>query len=573
MNNKTLFITIILALILMPLFVKAEEALGNSVTFYIESYYDLLKRNEIQATMQKISQKAYWYIDDDWWNGLKEEERGIVVNGLNALATEFDIKIYPTLTSNIGSEWNPGIDKDSRITILIHPMIDEAGGYFNSADEYPKSQITESNEREMIYFNASHLTDILAKSFLAHELQHLISFNQKERKYNITEDIWLNEARSEYVPTLLGYNQDSETTTIQQRIKNFLDKPYDSLTEWRNATYDYGVINLFIHYLVDHYGKGVLIDSLKSAKTGIDSLNYALERAGFREDFPQIFTDWTIAVLINDCSVSLKYCYLNPSFKNLKLAPLINYLPSIGKSVLSVTNTTKDWAGNWHKFISGNHQMLKLEFSGSPTANFKVPYLIQDSQGNFSVNLLELDKNQEGIISVPNFGSQNISLTIIPNLQNKTSDFSDLEPSVSFFWSASTIEETNPEEEELINRLLIQVAELQKQIAALQAKIDAILGISSPTSWGGTCQRFEQNLYYGMRNDNRVRCLQEFLKSESPDIYPERLVTGNFLSLTKMAVNRFQEKYAGEILTPLNLKEGTGFVGSATRLKMNQLLY
>lgn len=572
MNNKTLFITIILALVLMPLFVKAEEVLGNSVTFYIESYYDLLKRNEIQATIQKISQKAYWYIDNDWWDGLQEEERGIVVNDLNALATEFDIKIYPTLTSNIGSEWNPGIDKDSRITILIHPMIDEAGGYFNSADEYPKSQITESNEREMIYFNASHLTDTLAKSFLVHELQHLISFNQKERKYNITEDVWLNEARSEYVPTLLGYNQDSETTAIEQRIKNFIDKPYDSLTEWRNDTYDYGVINLFIHYLVDHYGKGILIDSLKSARTGIDSLNYALVRAGFGEDFSQIFTDWTIAVLINDCSVSLKYCYLNPSLKNLKLAPLINYLPSIGKSVLSVTNTTKDWAGNWHKFISGNHRMLKLEFSGSPTADFKVPYLIQDSQGNFSVNFLELDKNQEGIISVPDFGSQNISLTIIPNLQNKTSDFSDLEPSVSFFWSASTIEETDPEEEELINRLLAQVAELERQIAVLQARINAILGKPSQENDQISCQRFEQNLYYGMRNDNRVRCLQEFLKSQGTDVYPEGLVTGNFLSLTIRAVNRFQEKYAGEILTPLNLEEGTGFVGSMTRLKMNQLL-
>ena len=75
-----------------------------------------------------------------------------------------------------------------------------------------------------------------------------------------------------------------------------------------------------------------------------------------------------------------------------------------------------------------------------------------------------------------------------------------------------------------------------------------------------------------MRNDNRVRCLQEFLKSQGTDIYPEKLVTGNFLSLTMTAVIRFQEKYAGEILTPLNLEEGTGFVGSMTRLKMNQLL-
>ena len=40
---------------------------------------------------------------------------------------EFESKIYPVLTGNLGSEWNPGIDKDSRITILIHPMNEEAG--------------------------------------------------------------------------------------------------------------------------------------------------------------------------------------------------------------------------------------------------------------------------------------------------------------------------------------------------------------------------------------------------------------------------------------------------------------
>ena len=75
-----------------------------------------------------------------------------------------------------------------------------------------------------------------------------------------------------------------------------------------------------------------------------------------------------------------------------------------------------------------------------------------------------------------------------------------------------------------------------------------------------------------MRNNFEVRCLQEFLKSQGPEIYPEGLVTGNFLSLTKAAVTRFQEKYKAEILAPLGLEKGTGFVGSKTRTKINQLL-
>ena len=46
---------------------------------------------------------------------------------------------------------------------------------------------------------------------------------------------------------------------------------------------------------------------------------------------------------------------------------------------------------------------------------------------------------------------------------------------------------------------------------------------------------------------------EEFLKKQGPDIYPEGIVTGNFLELTKKAVIRFQEKYREEILEPLGI--------------------
>ena len=75
-----------------------------------------------------------------------------------------------------------------------------------------------------------------------------------------------------------------------------------------------------------------------------------------------------------------------------------------------------------------------------------------------------------------------------------------------------------------------------------------------------------------MSNNPEVRCLQEFLKAQGPEIYPEGLVTGNFLNLTKAAVIRFQEKYADDILAPWGITEGTGLVGRTTRAKLNELL-
>jgi peptidoglycan hydrolase-like protein with peptidoglycan-binding domain len=42
-----------------------------------------------------------------------------------------------------------------------------------------------------------------------------------------------------------------------------------------------------------------------------------------------------------------------------------------------------------------------------------------------------------------------------------------------------------------------------------------------------------------------------------------------FGSLTMRAVVRFQEKYRGEILEPIGLSQGTGYVGAITRTKLN----
>ena len=75
-----------------------------------------------------------------------------------------------------------------------------------------------------------------------------------------------------------------------------------------------------------------------------------------------------------------------------------------------------------------------------------------------------------------------------------------------------------------------------------------------------------------MKGNNEVKCLQQFLKDQGAEIYPEGIISGNFLTLTQAAVIRFQEKYASEILIPLGLERGTGFVGSSTRNKINNLL-
>jgi hypothetical protein len=88
---------------------------------------------------------------------------------------------------------------------------------------------------------------------------------------------------------------------------------------------------------------------------------------------------------------------------------------------------------------------------------------------------------------------------------------------------------------------------------------------------------FSRTLQIGMHGFD-VRRLQVFLNRDTDTRVavsgagsPLR-ETSYFGILTKQAVMRFQEKYAGEILTPLGLRRATGIAGQATLRKIYELL-
>lgn len=566
-----LFFTVFLfAVFLTGFFSGVVSAQAENLSFDVDSSYDLYGRKEIEATLVRTTENLYFYFEKSWWEKLSSQEQNDIRINLFNLGEEFKNRIYPTLTLTFGSEPKPGIDNDERITILFHQMRSEAAGYFNSADQYSIYQYSKSNEKDMLYLNTKFIGDSLIKANLAHEFVHLITFNQKEKLRRVTEETWLNESRAEYAITLLGYDDGYEGSNLEKRVKSFLKNPNDSLTEWTGKADDYGVIELFIQYLVDHYGKKILVDSLKSDRVGIESINYALKNNQFQEDFSQIFTNWTVAVLLNDCSLGNKYCYLNPYLKNLKIPPLITYLP-YAESVLTANYSAKNWSGNWHKIIGGKGNLI-FKFEGNQKVNFKVPYIICDYQNICSVKLLALDASQKGTINLDEFNAKYNSLSIIPSIQTKLAGFNGAEEE-SFFTLTLSISssEEGKEEEALKQQLLARIAELNEEILRLKSLLSS-MGKNGGESEIYSCQMIKNDLYFGMTNSDEVRCLQEFLKKEGSIIYPEGLITGNFLSLTQSAVIRFQEKYSAEILVPLGLEKGTGFFGSLSRNVANKLL-
>jgi len=150
---------------------------------------------------------------------------------------------------------------------------------------------------------------------------------------------------------------------------------------------------------------------------------------------------------------------------------------------------------------------------------------------------------------------QEIINSIMPNKAEVV--ISPVLPEIFGFAAPKNIQEFNFEK--AIN-LLIQEGFVEKKD-----------GIRQKTIHHQPAFQFRRDLRPGDRGDNvkeLQRCLANF-----PEIYPGGVISGYFGDNTRMAVIRFQEKHKEEILTPDNLRRGTGRVGARTRAKLNELCH
>lgn len=442
------FIVVLVFLLCAQAPFASADTIGESRTFFVNEKYDATSRTQLTATLQVISVHAYLYVDDVYWQSLSYEQRLAAKMALQELGNEFDARIYPEEIKLWGKESNPGIDGDTRTVILFQKIHSQAGGYFDTIHGYQKTNDINSNAREMIFVNADVIGSVNLKSFVAHEFQHLISFNQKEKMHNVNEDVWLNEVRSEYSMSLFEYDLPHERSTLLSRVRVFLANPTDSLTEWPNTPTDYAIASLFGQYLVGRYGEGILGETISYKTTGIASLNEYFARHGLAERFQDVFRDWMVAVLMNNVSYDARYGYTRSDLSSFRVTPRVRETvdPTSG---LVVSNTLKDWQPMWYEFVmrdinAGLMHAVRLDTTGDSGIPYQISYMITYRDGSLDVedaSLLSGGSHITYLMSPLSSGSSGIEkIVVVATRRYATEKFGTNEVGSSFSIGVSLVD-------------------------------------------------------------------------------------------------------------------------------------
>jgi immune inhibitor A len=259
--------------------------IGQRETFWVsdeqlsETYF------QIEATLRYATPHVYMWVAD----GLSLDQAGIV-----QAANEFEEHIYPTNRQYFGSEWSPGVDNDVHIHVL-NASLPSVGGYYSSSDEYPRTVNPFSNEKEMVYINASYVEpgDERYGNHLAHEFQHMIHWN-----IDPNEDTWVNEGCAQTAETLNGY---------EAWIQSFLMEPDTQLTAWADEMKDagpyYDASHLFMYYFAERFGPDLMRELTATEADGMEGLDEVLAESGAGLTANDVFRDWLIANFLNDPSL------------------------------------------------------------------------------------------------------------------------------------------------------------------------------------------------------------------------------------------------------------------------------
>ncbi len=328
---------------------------GDTAVFWADNSDD---DRQFQVTAVLVYETEHLYV---WL----EQGYQVDMDAVAESAEQFENLIYPTTRRYFGSEWNPGVDGDPHIYILLAGDLGyTVAAYYGSASEYPVEAVATSNQHEMFFVNLDTMAGDIGTDYyngvLAHEFQHMIHWN-----VDANESTWLNEGLSELSTFLNGLD------SVGFSRQFLLGRPIQLNTwpEEESSVPYYGAAYLFCLYFLQRFGEDAIMQLVADQDNGMISVENTLRAIGATdpetgrpitsEDF---FGDWVVTNYLNDPTVADgRYAYtLLPNLPQVAVTFEHNSYP-----VNAVDVAIPQYSAHYIR-LNGN-QVVNFSFSGMDT--------------------------------------------------------------------------------------------------------------------------------------------------------------------------------------------------------------
>lgn len=309
-----------------------QPRVGDRRTFNV-----INKKNEfekVDAVVKFVSTQAVLYED------VNAPAGGLTEADYRAFGEVFDDPIHPTVVAAFGEPSD--LDGNGRIIILFTTVVNlmtERGsegfiaGFFFGNDLLDRAG---SNRGEVFYtlvpdpegkFGDARTKDRILRTVpavLAHELQHMINFNQRVlvRGASSTESLWLGEGLAHMAEDLVGdvFARRGDRERARQfqapnyvRATRFLEQPARTslvASSPPGTLGERGAGWLYVKYLAEHFGGlGILRRLTQTTRTGVDNVRAETGRA-----WESLFADWSAALYLDDLGLAVEPRFSFPTF-------------------------------------------------------------------------------------------------------------------------------------------------------------------------------------------------------------------------------------------------------------------
>jgi len=386
--------------------------------FFVEAGYDSEARESVRAEQLFSSRHARILVDSSYWNSLGEERKAQERVALAALITEFDGRMYPLTRELLGTEWSPGIDSDSRVVLLLTPMLEGTFGYARPFIDETRAE--GSNEAEIVYVNARALSSPRTKAELAASFAELVAYHERVVASDVPEAPWVLAMAASYAPTHLGYDVPFADSKLASEVETFVSFPSNSFLDWSGGQDDRASASLFAHFIAGRYGTPFFGHLMRASQYGEQGVTLALRASGTNDTFEDALTAWALANYANGTAVDgEQYRYTHPAltFNRLRVVP--EYRAPIGENSASSSRfalgpASAQWVRYTPEVLGTNGlNALFLDVEGFDGANTTLSYIETAIDGASRVKTIRV-RNGQGSARVDLFGTYVLSVVLVP---------------------------------------------------------------------------------------------------------------------------------------------------------------